>query len=319
MLGPRRASDAGAPRAFDDLLAPMEDGCAASLSLSALSTWSFGSTDMEQDLDGGDVFGRMARPRTKNIQIGGLGKQKRKSILLGEFDEELTTPPTPHHVLLPDVGVEAGHQPLEALFPLEKGQVIAAVALSICGHLCHDRSKPVPEEIAIFDESKVEGPAFNGSLGEIVSLLTTMLDVGLCANTLVVASVFIERLCRLVSRRDGERRLVPVSAARAIIMTMLLLASKFNFDVGVRMKHVRANSTAYEALGVGLVKMFSKLEEHVLTLFNWQLRVTASEFAAHYDKLSVATGIAEHGSVLKLRVCSVPMALNAYGELHQPA
>mmetsp|Transcript_22114 Transcript_22114/g.56056 ORF Transcript_22114/g.56056 Transcript_22114/m.56056 type:complete len:317 (-) Transcript_22114:209-1159(-) len=281
----------------------------------SLSSFSF---DLEQDLEG-ETFGRLARPRTNSIQIGGLGKQKRMTILLGECDE-LTTPPTvPHHVLLPDVGVGAGHQPLEALFPLEKAQVIAAVACRIFGLLSHDRSLPVPEEIAIFDESKVEGPAFHGSLAEIVSLLETMLGVGLEQNTLVVANIFIERLCRLVSNRREETRLIPVSAARAMILTMLLLASKFNFDVGVRMKDVRANSTAYETLGLGLVKMFSKLEEHVLILFNWQLRVTASDFAAHYDRLSVATRSTEDGSMLRLRVCSVPMMLNAYGGLYQPA
>ena len=106
--------------------------------------------------------------------------------------------------------------------------------------------------------------------------------------------------------------MIPVGTARAIILTMLLLASKFNFDVGVRMKHVRDNADACAALGPGLVKLFSKVEEHVLTLFDWQLRVSGSDYAAHYEKLIAMRSDAAsvRGKTPWRRVMSVPAALD---------
>lgn len=114
------------------------------------------------------------------------------------------------------------------------------------------------------------------------------------------------------SRASSDGRVIPVTTARAMILTMVLLASKFNFDVGVRMKHVRDNADACAALGRGLVKLFSKVEEHVLTLFDWQLRVSGSDYAAHYAKL-VAMRRDETTPNRKgpwRRVMSVPVALH---------
>jgi hypothetical protein len=114
------------------------------------------------------------------------------------------------------------------------------------------------------------------------------------------------------ARASSDGRVIPVGTARAIILTMLLLASKFNFDVGVRMKHVRDNADACAALGPGLVKLFSKVEEHVLTLFDWQLRVSGSDYAAHYEKLIAMRSDAAsvRGKTPWRRVMSVPAALD---------
>jgi hypothetical protein len=120
-------------------------------------------------------------------------------------------------------------------------------------------------------------------------------------------------------QQSDEERDLPVTVARAIIMTMVLLASKFNFDEGLRMKHVRADADACSALGPGVVKLFRRVEEHVLVLFDWQLRVTASEYAAHYDKLvelqaQRAETDGSYSSIRKsLRVQSVPTSLFALG------
>ena len=136
------------------------------------------------------------------------------------------------------------------------------------------------------------------------------------AQALVVASVFIERLVQLLGSkaelRDGP--IIPPSAARAIILTMVLLASKYNFDEGVRMKHVRADSDVCTALGPGLVSRFGKLEERVLTLFNWQLRVTATEYANYYEKL--VDSQRSVSNALSIRVMSVPMSLSLLGMEH---
>lgn len=121
------------------------------------------------------------------------------------------------------------------------------------------------------------------------------------------------------ARASADGRVIPVTTARAMILTMVLLASKFNFDIGIRMKHVRENAAACAALGPGLVKLFSKVEEHVLTLFDWQLRVSGSDYAAHYDKLVAMMrrdATALRGKGPGRRVMSVPVALNQLEFLH---
>lgn len=298
---------------------------------------------------------RLVRPRGKSAQIGPLLREGIVEIAPDTpaerslEKEQLEQHDSFHQCLeaqkrLRSPDAESGAQVVSApsLFPLEREQILDAVSKAISVHICHDRAIPVAPELAIFDESHIEGPPFSGGEQEIRELLQTMVNLNLDPNVrassqsglvggtaqahrvpspscapspalqaLIVASVFIERLVQLVRQKRGHRdRLIAASAARAIILTMVLLASKFNFDEGVRMKHVRADSDACKALGPGIVNRFSKLEEYVLILFNWQLRVTATEYAAHYARLVDS----QRAVSLSMRVMSVPSSLFLLGD-----
>lgn len=347
------------------------------------TTWT-GDTEpapMELDADAGDECTPpelgllLKRPRRKSAQLGpllregiveiapGSPAEVRASCSLHErqarseqhasFRQLIAAQKQPPalHKRMPSPDADADPPPPKiaassSLFPLEREEILDAVAKAISLHICHDGSLPVPAELAIFDAAHIEGPPFSGSEREIRQLLETMVNLNLDPNVrpaprrtlpacapcaclgsgsprrpsarpfktpqaLIVASVFIERLVQRVgqkaapAQRGPRARLISASAARAIILTMVLLASKFNFDEGVRMKHVRADSDACNALGPGIVNRFSKLEEHVLLLFDWQLRVTATEYAAHYERLVDS----QRSVSMAMRVMSVPSSL----------
>lgn len=98
----------------------------------------------------------------------------------------------------------------------------------------------------------------------------------------------IDRSCTVPETFDKPVESTPCispSTARPLILTSCLLASKFNYDEGVRMKHVRRDADLLSALGAGLIAKFGTLEEHVLCLLDWQLRVTAADYTAGYTRL----------------------------------
>jgi len=204
---------------------------------------------------------------------------------------------------------------------LSDAQLVSAVATLVARYVhARDCDDEIPAELQPFDESGLEGPAFDGTEAAIADLLGKIVKCGLDASALVVALAFIARLVSTVVRgssgsgsaKGASQRVIPKSAVRPVVLTMILLASKFNFDVGVRMKHLRGDGDVFESLGQGLVSQTLRLEEHVLTLFNWQLRVSASDYVETYCRIVECS----QGARFKpQRVHTVPAGLSALERL----
>jgi hypothetical protein len=112
-----------------------------------------------------------------------------KSLTLGEGSLEAaasdcahvgasTSPESPEVHPHPD----ASPLPLETLFPLDSDQVVAGVAHAMSLQISSDRTAELDPMLAIFDESKIEGPAFHGGEDEIKALLKMMVGLGLDPN-----------------------------------------------------------------------------------------------------------------------------------------
>lgn len=83
----------------------------------------------------------------------------------------------------PEAPADASAQPsIDPLFPLDRDQVIAAVAHAMSLRISTDRTAELDAKLAIFDESKIEGPAFYGGEDEIKALLEMMVGLGLDSN-----------------------------------------------------------------------------------------------------------------------------------------
>jgi len=140
--------------------------------------------------------GKLRRARGNTAQIGAL--------LRNGIIEISPDPPAEQHTPGPDCddaeGVPLGRAPSAALkrqrspelgsnmpmspslFPLERAQILTTVAKAIALHIRHDPSFSAPDELAIFDQASVEGPAFDGSEDEIRQLLEAMVNLGLDPN-----------------------------------------------------------------------------------------------------------------------------------------
>jgi hypothetical protein len=122
----------------------------------------------------------MARPNRRRAESLTLGE--------GKLDELKATGSDCAHIgslalpESPDLHPDASPLPLEALFPLDRDQVIAAVAYAMSLLISNDRTAELDPKLAIFDESKIEGPAFHGGEDEIKALLNMMVGLGLDPN-----------------------------------------------------------------------------------------------------------------------------------------
>lgn len=101
---------------------------------------------------------------------------------------------------------------------------------------------------------------------------------------------------------------LPPTTAKAAILTTVVLASKFNYDIGVRIPALRSDAGIKSILGPGLVRLFGQIEEHVLNLLDWHLVVNAEEYTRAYAKcveLAAAAGLAgDLVAITPLRVTS---------------
>lgn len=191
------------------------------------------------------------------------------------------------------------------LFSLSREQTIDAVAKELADMISVDVPLPLPEEIQPFAGSV----RFDGSVSMVNDLLEKIVHAGVEPKALIAALVLTRRLVALVKERHGaDAARIPPTAGKAIILTTAILASKYNFDVGARMKDVKKDCELCAELGGGLVGKFGALEEHLLVLFDWQLRVSVDEYTDTCDKLArIATASTPSpGSAVPARVQSFP-------------
>lgn len=170
------------------------------------------------------------------------------------------------------------------LFDVHATELIPAIATALAALITAHNPKDetaIPPELRPFAGSI----RFDGSDTErqIHALLDKLVHCGVAPPALIVAYCLTSRLAKRVRGDAAEPvAVIPPTTAKALILTTAILASKFNFDVGARMKEVKADDALLAELGDGLVLKFGMLEEHLLTTFDWQLRVSTDEFVAAY-------------------------------------
>jgi len=178
-----------------------------------------------------------------------------------------------------------------ALFPLSDGEILDAVAFAIACRIDTDRDAHVPDELLPFHEShfyclSAAGAVFSGSKQCVHELLSCVVNTGLDSKALIISYCFIERILKVIPPEDDyEPVTIPARTAKAIIVATLMLASKYHYDKGVRMRTLRNDLEVCESLGDGLLHLYGRVEEHVLTLLNWALRVGPDEYTGAYARL----------------------------------
>jgi len=209
------------------------------------------------------------------------------------------------------------------IFDLQADELVPTVAAALSALIAprnpRDDEAPIAPELAPFAGSI----RFDGSDTErqTSELLDKLVHAGVHPSALIAAYCLVRRLVIRMRTADASQpeAAVPPTAAKALILTSAMLACKFNFDVGARMKDVKADDALLAELGESLVGKFGALEEHLLKLFDWQLRVSADEFAdahATFSRLVSPTALCPPSPI---RMRSLPTSATPTGPSAPPS